>query len=64
MPISLVFGNASGNRWINLFHQGLSLTKKDHKNGTPLHWACYYGCEQSAIYILALLPDNESTIND
>ena len=27
------------------------------KGGTPLHWTAYYGCEQSTIYLLSLIPD-------
>ncbi len=44
---------------------GINLSQRDHKGGTPLHWAAFYGCEYAVDYLVSFkdvdinLTDNE-----
>jgi ankyrin repeat protein len=48
--------SAQGDQPISLYFfmtKGLSLSDKDHRLNTPLHWACYSGSIRAIFYILA-----------
>ena len=38
---------------------GFSITSKDHRLSTPLHWACYSRSEVALCYLLAWLKEDE-----
>lgn len=51
---------AQGNQPVSIIfaaERGIKITTLDNKAGTPLHWAAFYGCEQSVIYLLSMIPD-------
>jgi len=36
---------------------GLDLRSKDHRQSTPLHWACYSKSEVALLYLVAWITD-------
>ena len=49
---------AQGNEPISLYFfrkKGMSLTAKDNRGSTPLHWACFQSQELALIYLLGWL---------